>query len=87
MSSSITAAEAAKIAATNHLSAEEILDQMNLLITTVVRSGNRVATKLYQKQAVDLVTLEKVKTALEELGYKVQINTDSPVVYSIQVEF
>ncbi|MBN6530137.1 hypothetical protein [Acinetobacter pittii] len=87
MSSSITAADAAKIAGSKVLSVEAIIDQMNDQIIKDTRVGNRLSSLTYQKVTADITKLEEVRILFEKLGYQVKIITDSPIVNTIQVQF
>lgn len=87
MSSSITAAEAAKIAEQSN---PTVLDIINILSNAIKADscfGKRFSSWSFDKSAVSLEYLEEAKIHFSKLGYVVEIITDSPVSNTFKVNF
>ncbi len=87
MSSSITAADAAKIAELYKPNVQDIINIMNNAIKADSCYGKRFSSWSFDKNAASMVYLEEAKEHFTKLGYKVEIITDSPVSNTFKVTF
>ncbi|WP_267530594.1 hypothetical protein [Acinetobacter oleivorans] len=87
MSSSITAAEAARVAEQNKPTVISITNEVDERIKNAMTHGERFTSISYSKSTVSISTLEDVKKGYLKKGFEVQIFTESPNDVSFIVRF
>ncbi len=87
MSSSITAAEAARVSEQNRPTVISITKEVDERIKNAMTHGDRFISISYSKTSVSISTLDEVKKGYLKQGFDVQIFTESPNDVSFIIRF